>query len=419
MTVKLLVEKFLSDPSVMGMGSGKLALRYKSTKEQVLEARDIAKRIIKHSEVADLSNHISELENVIVSKNHDLETGAIQLEGLLLSEPKSHEELYAIFKIDKTKYTIQRYWTGYHNGRYKVTLDVKIIDTIDLESQKEVLLNEIKNHSPKRDLIKVVKNKNQCLLELALFDVHFGKLAHAEESGEDYDLKIAGERYRKAIQNLLGSVDVQKVDRILFPIGNDMFNVDNLTKTTTGGTPQDTDTRFHKMVRYVKDLLIETIDYVSLIAPVDVVVVPGNHDEQAMFLLGEILDAFYAKDKNINIKNGAKLRKYYNYGNTSIMFTHGDKEKMSNLGMIFAAEEPKIWGNSVNRFIQIGHFHHNRTINYLSNQEFQGFQIQILPSLSPNDKWHYGKGYMSKRQAKAFLFDKEKGMIAEYTYNCN
>jgi len=417
MTVKQLVETFLLRPDIMGMGSGKIANRFKATSSDVVEARDIARRIIKNTEVADLSNHISELENVIISKNHDMESGKIQLEGLLITEPKGVDELYDLFKIKRDEYEIQRYWIGFHNGRYKVTLDVKLKDSINLIEQKEVLLSELKSHSPKKELISLKKNKGKYLLELALFDVHFGKLAHAEESGEDYDLKIAGKRYKEAIQDLLSRVDVSTIEKILFPIGNDMFNVDNLVKTTTGGTPQDTDSRFHKMIRYVKDLLIETIDDLSMISPVDVVIVPGNHDEQAMFMLGEILDAFYYKNKNVNVDNGAKLRKYYKYYNSSILFTHGDKEKMNELGMIFAAEEPILWGETKNRFIQIGHFHHNKKINYLANQEFQGFQVQILPSLSPNDKWHYGKGYISKRQAKAFLFDRESGIVAEYTYN--
>jgi hypothetical protein len=46
----------------------------------------------------------------------------------------------------------------------------------------------------------------------------------------------------------------------------------------------------------------------------------------------------------------------------------------------------------------------------------RGVQIQILPSLSGTDYWHYKKGYLSNKQAKAFLYDLEKGEIANYTY---
>lgn len=334
-------------------------------------------------------------------------------------EPKSPEELSKLHKIDLNKYTIKSYWTKMQsNGKFSssVLAQLKSSDK-DVFLQKQVLLDELKSYSPAIVSIPDQKQSAQKLLEIALPDVHFGKLSHSEESGEDYDLKLAGERFSGAINSILSSVNLNQIDRIFFPIGNDMFNVDNMTSTTTAGTPQDTDTRFHKMVRYVKNILIQEIDKLSGIAPVDVVVVPGNHDEQTAFMLGEILDAFYHKNDLVTVENSPKLRKYYQYGNTSILLTHGDKEKHSELGMIFAAEQPKLWADTKYRFIQLGHFHHNKKISYLANDEFQGFQIQILPSLSPNDKWHYGKGFLSLKQAKGFLYDFNKGLIAEYTYS--
>ena len=286
----------------------------------------------------------------------------------------------------------------------------------DVTLQKNVILQELRDFVSTPIPVKEYKHNGGLLLELALFDPHFGKLAHKDESGADYDLKIAGECYRNAIGDLLSKIDLNSVGRILFPIGNDLFNVDNMSKMTFNGTPQDTDTRFHKMVKYVKNLLIEVIDHLSTIAPVDVVVVPGNHDTSVTFLAGEVLDAYYHNNENIQIYNSAKLRKYYVFGENAFLFTHGDREKQNELGMIFAAEEPKIWGNSTYRFCQIGHYHHTKKINFLFANEFQGFQIQILPSLSPADAWHAGKGYMALRQAKAFLFDPNKGLVAELTY---
>ena len=84
--------------------------------------------------------------------------------------------------------------------------------------------------------------------------------------------------------------------------------------------------------------------------------------------------------------------------------------------MIFAAENPKLWADTKQRYIQIGHFHHNKKVTTLQTQEFQGFQVQILPSLSGSDAWHKGKGFDSLKQAKAFLFNKEEGLIGEFSY---
>lgn len=333
-------------------------------------------------------------------------------------DPKNDQELAQLHNIDLTKYKIANYWSKMSAaGKFTSSVLCTLKDsTTDLGLQKELILNELKKYSPKAYNKLTINSTSDCLLEIAIPDIHFGKLSHAEESGEDYDLKIAGERFHAAIDNIIKSVDLKRVERIFFPIGNDMFNVDNMQSTTTGGTPQDTDTRFHKMIKYAKAIIIEGIDKLSTIAPVDVSVVPGNHDEQTAFMMGEILEAFYHNNGLVNVDNSPMLRKYYKYGNTSLLLTHGDKEKHANLGMIFAAEQPQIWASTKYRFIQLGHFHHNKKISYLSNDEYQGFQIQVLPSLSPNDKWHYGKGFISLKQAKGFLFQKETGLIAELTY---
>lgn len=295
----------------------------------------------------------------------------------------------------------------------------------DLKLQKQVILEELFSAAPSQDLLNSYHyfaesykqdDEKPYLLELALFDVHFGKMAHREECGADYDLKIAVAQYKDAIKDILTHANINTVGRILFPIGNDMINIDNIQSTTTAGTPQTCDSRFHKIVRTVKQLLIETINELAVIAPVDVVVVVGNHDEQTTFMIGEMLEAYYHNSQRVDIQNTAAPRKYYQYGTVGFMLTHGNKEKHANLGMIFAAENPKLWGATTQRYVQLGHFHSNKKINYIANEEFQGFQIQIMPSLSGSDAWHAGKGFISLKQAKGLIYHKEKGLIGELTY---
>jgi len=294
---------------------------------------------------------------------------------------------------------------------------VKIEENLAL--QKQVLIEELFSVAPKFEVYEkanLASQKNQ-LLEISIPDLHIGKLAHREESGEDYDIKIAVERYKTAIDQLLSRVNLSHVGKILLPIGNDIIQIDNNQNTTTAGTRVDTDGRYFKIVRSVKQLLIETINRLSTIAAVDVMVVPGNHDSQTTFLIGEILEAYYSKSHNVEIYNGASLRKYYKFGDTGMLFTHGDKEKHTSLGMIFAAENPKLWADTKYRFIKLGHLHHNKKINYIATQDYQGFQIQVLPSLSGSDSWHFNHGYISLKQAKAFLYELKAGLIGEFTYS--
>ena len=185
---------------------------------------------------------------------------------------------------------------------------------------------------------------------------------------------------------------------------------------TVAGTPQDCDSRFHKMVKATKNLLIETIAGLSQIAPVDVVVIKGNHDSTATFMLGEILDAYFTNNKRVTIDNSPSWRKYYQFGKVGFIYTHGDKEKHSDLGLIFATEKPELWAETKFRFAKLGHLHKSKTTQHISVDTNIGFQVQILPSLSATDEWHSSKGYLGLKQAKGFLYHPLKGEIAQYTY---
>jgi DNA-binding transcriptional ArsR family regulator len=287
----------------------------------------------------------------------------------------------------------------------------------DLVKQKEALLKELKRYSPPvgKHPVRLNKNESEQLLEICIFDPHFGKLAWREETDEDYDLKIAEARVKKAVKDLLGRVNLDNVKKILFPVGNDFINVDNRNNTTTAGTPQDTDVRFMKTIKTVKRILIQIIGELSQIAPIDVIIVPGNHDTTSSFMMGEILESFFFNNQRVNIDNAPKLRKYYRFGLNGIQLTHGNEEKHDSLGNIFATEQPKLWADTKFRFAQLGHFHKNKKTNYVSVDEFQGFQVHVIPSLSGTDAWHKSKGYNTLKQAKALLFDPNEGLIGEFT----
>lgn len=368
------------------------------------------------------------IQKIVEQKGEDLHV-TVNLDF----EVRSLEDLLVACDVDGKKWEVKAWqckkWDlGIKNAQEKIetkqlfsvsaSFSPRKLDN-DLNQQREVIVKQLFESAPSNPLTFACKPENptaDCVLELALFDVHFGKLAHREESGDDYDLKIAMTRYKDAIKELLSRIDLNCIQRILLPIGNDMINVDNNQSTTTAGTLQDCDSRFYKIIRSVKSLLIETINSLAVIAPVDVVVVAGNHDELSSFMIGEMLSAYYHNTERVVVDNGAAFRKYYKFGTVSIMFTHGNKEKHADLGMIFAAENPLLWAATTQRYIQLGHYHHNKKINYLSNQEFQGFQTQIMPSLSGSDAWHSGKGFNSLKQAKALLFHKKNGLIGEFTH---
>lgn len=343
------------------------------------------------------------------------------------------DDLIRVCNIDTKKYDVVDYEVKAYNAwiknkdneietkqlySVKAHLKVKKVDT-DVKLQKDLILEEIKKHSPKTLHFYSVDHKNtrrDHALEINIPDLHIGKLAWGKEAGEDYDIKIAVERYKKAVDELVSRVNTDTLGKIILPVGNDLINVDNASNTTTAGTAVSCDSRFGKMFQTAKTLLIETIDKLCRIAPVDVVIIPGNHDSISTFTLGEVLDAWYHNTNNVTVINTHTPRKYYQYGQNLIMYTHGHREKLNDLGIICATEQPGLWAATKYRRVHVGHFHHSKQVKFVDVQEFPGFTVKILNSLSSNDAWHAEKGYLSLKGAEAFLYHIDKGLVANYYY---
>jgi hypothetical protein len=252
-----------------------------------------------------------------------------------------------------------------------------------------------------------------CALEVDLMDVHINKLGWAQESGENYDSDIARERARAAVSDLIDGADGYRVEKVILPLGNDLSNIDNLIKQTTGGTPQDSDTRYHRMFRTARGLTSWMIHECAKIAPVEVVIVPGNHDELTAWTLGQVLEAEYTGDKRVTFQSGPMLRKYVRYGKNLIGFTHGCDEPHKNLPQIMAVEAKQHWAETTYREWHVGHLHKQKATMPVIIDDDIGVTVRIIRALSGTDAWHFRKGYVGGvKGAEAFLWLKSGGLRA-------
>ena len=131
-----------------------------------------------------------------------------------------------------------------------------------------------------------------------------------EEVGENYDVDIAKSLFVKAVDKLLVAANNYHIEKIIFPIGNDLLNSDGLSMTTTKGTPQHDDVRWQRSFTLCRQMLVEVIDKLRLVAPVDVIVVPGNHDYERMFYIGDVLYSWYHNCDEVTVNNEPSPRKY-------------------------------------------------------------------------------------------------------------
>lgn len=284
---------------------------------------------------------------------------------------------------------------------------------ITYETIRDDLISEIKKYSPKFKKIKRVKTEPH-LLVLDPADIHINKLAVAEETGEDYNIKIALERVHSAVNSILERSKPYRIDTIMLCIGNDVLHTDNKSGTTAG-TPQDMDTQWHKAFKVARKMYVEIIEQLLTVADVHIVYNPSNHDWYSGYMLADAIYCWFNKHPNITWDIEIKHRKYYTYGKNLIGTSHGDGAKENDLPMLMATEA-KDWSETRFRYYYLHHIHHKRQIKYVIGDK-QQITIEYMRSPSAPDAWHDRNGYKAPKSIEGFIHHKEQGQVARLTVN--
>jgi hypothetical protein len=349
------------------------------------------------------------------------------------------DDLARVCKLDLSKWRIVRirvkaYQTGMKltekeqapNGvvrRISETPHVVQLHSVSAELERVAPKNDLDSlpliFAPLRDLaprfgeFAPPPSDASVMLVIGLMDVHFGKLAWAAECGDDYDLKIAEHVFENAIEDLMAATAHLKVERIQLPIGNDLSHIDTPNNATTAGTVVDTDGRQPKIIAVIKRAVLRGILRLAERAPVDVFGVPGNHDYLATIWLMHVIDAYFDRTDRVSVDLEPTVRKYRQYGQTLLGFTHGDSVKDSQvrslMSLMMVEQRDRI---SSTRFSEwfCGHQHRSRTFEQKSTDTYQGTVVRFLSALSGTDAWHVKNGLVGSRQAaEVYVYDKEQG----------
>ena len=307
---------------------------------------------------------------------------------------------------------VKRYW---HKSEH-FSLDVREEGEVEANTFREDLIAELKEYSPSYPKIKRGKSEKGHLLVVDIADLHINKYAEAYLTGDDYNSKIAVERAIEGTRGLIQKASGFNIDKILFVIGNDVLNTDNLLKQTTKGTPQDTDLNWFTAFNIALDCYVKCIELCVAVADVDIIHCPSNHDLMSGCFLAKTVETWFRKSKNITIDPSPKYRKYYQYYKNMIELEHGDKGKMLNLPLVMAQEEPQIWANTKFRYGYLHHVHHQDKTQFKSGKDYIGVNVTYLRSPSSADIWHYENQYLNLVAVEGFIHCKEHGRIAHLTH---
>lgn len=277
----------------------------------------------------------------------------------------------------------------------------------DVSPQAALLSYEklLKDYAGSPEVAAPIIDHKDVMVEINIPDLHLGRSAWEEETGNEYNVEIAAEEWLKAHEYFYSLYEDIDIDTVVLLVGSDFFNVDSLQNTTTRGTPQNEDGSYMRSFNIGLEACVQAINLWRTLARVRVVIVPGNHDTQRAFYLGSNLKAWYRRDKDVDIDNSPTPRKYVVFGRNLIGFTHGKKDH-KRLPTIFQKEMRPVLSQCDIVEWHIGHIHQERLIESHGN-----CTIRTVPALAYESDWEKAAGYSSMRQAFSFLWDKDKGLL--------
>jgi len=280
-----------------------------------------------------------------------------------------------------------------------------------MSTLQDNLIKSLQEYAPKFPKLERIENRDGYLLVIDPADIHIGKLCSSFECGETYNNQIAVQRVLGGVRGILSKVSSFRIDKILFIGGNDILHIDNPGRTTTSGTPQDTDGMWHTNFLIAKQLYVDVLELLLSVADVHFTFNPSNHDYTNGFFLAQVIETYFKNCKNITFDCSIRHRKGFQYYTNLIGTTHGDGAKQQDLPLLMAQEFSREWAETKHRYIYTHHVHHKTSKDYI------GITVESLRSPSGTDSWHHRNGFEhSPKAVEAFLHCKQNGQIARITH---
>ena len=331
--------------------------------------------------------------NALKEARIEAKENEFDLDNVNSSEITEFKQFLKDNEIDEADVKSVKFWQNM-GGDNRFSVVVKSEDDI-IKTQTKELITFIEAYSPVVEQ-EYISKEDSVAYEISLPDIHYGK-----STGQTLD--EAEDDYMNVVKDLLNKSKGLNIDKIILPVGNDGMNSEGMSRATTKGTPQQDSAEWQETFVGYCSLMVRAICYLARTAPVDVVVIQGNHDYERMFYSGEFLRAFFLNDERVTVDNNYSSRKYYNYGVNLIMYTHGDKEKPAEMPLIMATEQPMEFAKAKFREVHCGHLH-KEMVN-----EYRGVKVRFIPSICGNDAWHKMMGYEAKRTGQAHIWSKTRG----------
>ncbi len=245
---------------------------------------------------------------------------------------------------------------------------------------------------------------------LNIGDAHIGMLAHHDEVGANFDLKIAKAEILQAAFDL---IDIAPdCERIVINDLGDGTHYENMNgMTERSGHQLDFDSRFPKMIDAYLDIMESIIEKALRKADtVDVIINQGNHSETNDYWATRYFRRLYSRlgNNRVNVLKNESPFIAYRMGKTFVLVHHGHKVKPETLRQIMSTDYAIDWGESSFRYIDGGHIHH------FSVKELGGAEWCSFNNLAPMDKHAHDGGWRSKQAMTLVLRSRAYGDMGRF-----
>jgi len=252
---------------------------------------------------------------------------------------------------------------------------------------------------------------HQLLNCYVITDYHLGMLSWKEETGDDWDIKIAEDLIVKWFRQAIAQSPNSK--QAVFAQLSDFLHFDGMDAVTPASKHLlDVDTRFAKLVRSAIRVLRIVID--MLLAKHDqvhIIMADANHDPVSQIWLREWFSVLYENEPRITVDKSPNPYNAFEWGSTALFFHHGHKRKVANVSEVFASQFREIYGRTKYAYAHMGHLHH------LDIKENSMMIVEQHRTLAPADAYAARGGWLSGRDAKVITYHNEFGEVSRISIN--
>lgn len=242
-------------------------------------------------------------------------------------------------------------------------------------------------------------------------DYHMGMMAWAEETGDDWNIRVAEKIIIKWFEQAISTAP--RAAKAIFANIGDFMHFDGLEAVTpSSGHVLDADVRYQNLVRISIRVIRKVIQMLLVkYKEVHLIMAEGNHDLASSAWLRETFNMYFENEPRLIVDTNPDPYYCFTWGKVCLFFHHSHKKNIKQLDAVFVSKFKKEFGQSKHVYGHTGHYHHE--IKLESNLMI----MEQHSTLAAKDAHSSRGGYSSVRNSKVITYHKEFGEVHRSTIN--